>query len=75
MKKLLLGLLFTSSLFAGDTYNMKQCEVIQMSKFTKLFSCHKVDYIVEYKAESDDEQDNIKKIIVVTPNSQTVLKK
>lgn len=75
MKIILLGLLFVSSLFAQNTINMKKCEVLQMSKYTKLFSCHKVDYIVEYKIDNDiTESDSIKKITVVTPTSQVVLK-
>lgn len=76
MKIILFTLLCLSSVFADTTINMKKCEVLEMSKYTKLFSCHKVDYIVEYKIENDiTEADSIKKITLITPTSQVVLKR
>ena len=54
---------------------MKKCELLEMSKYTKLFSCHKIDYLVEYKIEVDlSEADSIKKITMITPTSQKVIK-
>ncbi len=75
MRIIFLSLLFISSLLSKDVFNMKNCEVLDMSPFTKLFSCHKIDYLVEYKIENDiRESDSIKKITMITENSQTVLK-
>lgn len=75
MKIIFLSLIFISSLFSKDVFNMKGCEVVDMSKYTKLFSCHKIDYLVEYKIEYDiRETDSIKRITMITENSQIVLK-
>jgi hypothetical protein len=54
---------------------MKKCEVLEISKYTKLFSCHAVDYLVEYKIEVDlSEADSIKQITMITPTSQKVIR-
>lgn len=75
MKILILSLLVTFSVFAENFPQIKKCEVIEISKYTKLFSCHKVDYLVEYKIEVDlSEEDNIKKITMITPTSQKIIR-
>lgn len=62
-------------LFANENYiNMKNCEKIQLSKFTTLVSCHQVDYLVEYMLQDDDEKDNIKKITAITVKDQKIIK-
>lgn len=69
-------LIFTLGLysFASDKFaNTKNCEVVKLSKFTTLVSCHKIDYIIEYKYQDDEEKDNIKKIIAVTTNDQKII--
>jgi len=75
MKKLLLITLLASFSFASENYvNMKNCEKIQLSKFTSLVSCHQVDYIIEYKLEDDEEKDNIKKITAITVKDQKIIR-
>ena len=75
MKILIISLLAFSAIFAENTINMKKCELLEMSKYTKLFSCHKIDYLVEYKIEADlSEEDSIKKITMITPSSQKIIK-
>jgi len=75
MKIILISLLTLSAVFAETTINMKKCEVLEMSPYTKLFSCHKIDYLVEYKIEVDlSEADSIDKITIITPTSQKVIK-
>jgi hypothetical protein len=75
MKIILVSMLFLSALFAENIINTKNCEVLEISKYTKLFSCHKIDYLVEYKIDADlSESDSVKKITMITENSQTVIK-
>ncbi|MBU3013370.1 hypothetical protein KO488_01280 [Poseidonibacter lekithochrous] len=75
MKILMISLLAFSALFSEATINMKKCELLEMSQYTKLFSCHKIDYLVEYKIEADlSEEDSIKKITMITPTTQKVIK-
>ncbi|MGB1226999.1 MAG: hypothetical protein ACPG9K_03840 [Poseidonibacter sp.] len=75
MKIVLISLLVVSAIFAQTPINMKKCELLEISPYTKLFSCHKIDYLVEYKIEVDlREADSIKKITMITPTSQTVVK-
>ncbi len=73
--KKILFLVFLSNIFifANDTKIMKNCEQIQLSKYTKLVSCHQVDYIIQYKYVEDEEQDNIKKIIAITPKDKKLI--
>lgn len=74
MKIFLISLISLSTMFADSMINMKKCEVLEVSKYTRLFSCHKVDYLVEYKIEVDlKEEDSIKRITVITPTSQQVI--
>lgn len=73
MKKLLLVLICALSLFANENINMKNCEKVQLSKYTTLVSCHQVDYIIEYKFVDDEEKDNIKKITAVTTKDHKIV--
>lgn len=75
MKIILICLLSLTAILADNTINMKKCEVLEISQYTRLFSCHKVDYLVEYKIEVDlRESDSIKKITMITPTSQQVIR-
>ena len=72
MKIFIIMLIFITSLFANKN---KNCEVIELSKYTKLFSCEKMDYLVEYKISYEkNEEDSIKNIILITPSSQKVIR-
>lgn len=74
MKIFLISLISLSAMFADSTINMKKCEVLEISKYTRLFSCYKVDYLVEYKIEVDlRESDSIKRMTMITPTSQQVI--
>ena len=75
MKIVLLLTVLSVFSFANENYiNMKNCEKIQLSKFTSLVSCHQVDYLIEYKLEDDEEKDNIKKITAITVKDQKIIK-
>lgn len=74
IKFLLVAVLSTFALAQDNYANMKNCETIQLSKFTTLVSCHQVDYIIEYKFQDDDEKDNIKKITAITVKDQKIIK-
>ena len=76
MKKLLLFLIFSSAIFANENsfLNMKNCESVRLSKLTSLVSCHQMDYLVEYRNVDDEEKDTVKKVTVVTPTKQIVIK-
>ncbi len=74
MKILLLVTSLVLCSLANENFtNMKKCEVIKLSKFTTLISCHKVDYLVKYKLQDDEEKDNIKKITVITTKDQKII--
>lgn len=75
MKTVLLLTVLSIFSFANENYiNMKNCEKIQLSKFTSLVSCHQVDYLIEYKLEDDEEKDNIRKITAITVKDQKIIK-
>ncbi len=75
MKIILAFSLCISFLLAQDNFiNMKKCEVIKLSKLTTLISCHKIDYLVEYRLNDDEEVDKIKKITAITQKEQRVIK-
>ena len=76
MKKLLLFIaLIHSFLFAQDNIiNMKKCESVKVSKYTSIVSCHQVDYLIEYRYIDDAEKDPVKKITVITPQKQVIVK-
>ncbi len=63
-------------IFANENISMKNCEQIKLSKDTSLVSCHKIDYIIEYKTVGDfDDEKNIKikRLIAVTPKDTRVI--
>lgn len=75
MRNLLLLSVITLFSFAnGNVTNMKQCEHLKLSPFTTLVSCHKLDYLIEYRKVDDEEKDTIKKITVITAKDQRVIK-
>lgn len=60
--------------YANDNIiNPKKCEVIKLSNFTTLVSCHKLDYLVEYYIPRLDEEDTIKKITVLTKEDKKII--
>ncbi len=69
-KMIILILLSNIFVFANT---MKNCEKIKLSKYITLISCHQIDYIVEYKYVEEEEQDNIKKIIAITPKDKKLI--
>lgn len=72
---LALSIFIVSSFANANFQNMKNCETLKLSLFTVLVSCHNQDYIIEYKkVEEPEEQDTVKRITVVTPNDQRVIK-
>jgi hypothetical protein len=76
MKTLLVLFLVTIFSFANEKIlNAKNCEKFQLSKYTLLISCHKLDYLVEYKYNDDVEKDDIKKITVITSQEEKILLK
>lgn len=75
MKKILIFMVFISTfLLAQNTINMKNCESLKLSKYTSIVSCHKVDYLIEYRYVDDVEKDSVKKITVITPENQFIVK-
>ncbi|WP_072680422.1 hypothetical protein [Arcobacter sp. LA11] len=75
MKKILLLALFSIFSFANENYiNMKNCENIKLSQYTVLVSCHRIDYLIEYRNVDDEEKDTIKKITAVTTKDQRIIK-
>lgn len=72
MVKLLLIVLSIIPMFANDM-NMKKCETIKLSKFTTLVSCFKIDYLIEYYEPRRDDDDNIKKITIITINDKKII--
>ncbi len=75
MKLILTFVLCLSFTIANDNFiNMKECEVIKLSKLTTLVSCHKIDYLIEYRVVDDEEIDKIKKITAITQKEQRVIK-
>lgn len=74
MKLILTLLLVASSSFASQNYiNMKNCETIQLSKFTTLISCHNMDYLIQYRIVDDEEKDTIKRITAITQKDQKII--
>ncbi len=75
MRNILILSVFAIFSFANaNPINMKQCEHIKLSPFTTLVSCHKLDYLVEYRLVDDEEKDTIKKITVITLKDQRIIK-
>ena len=75
MKKFIILSLLSILAFANDNLiNMKKCESIQLSKYTTLVSCHKIDYLIEYRFVDDEEKDTIKKITAITLKDTKVIK-
>jgi len=74
LKVLIISLVATFSFAQSNYANMKNCERIELSKFTALVSCHQVDYLIEYRFVDDEEKDNIKKITAITVKDQKIIK-
>lgn len=67
---ILISLAFVSLYANSFQSKVKKCEKIELSRFTALVSCHKIDYLIEYKVEDDDEKDNVKRITAVSTNDK-----
>lgn len=75
MKKILLLTIFSILSFANENMiNMKNCESMKLSKYATLVSCHKIDYLIEYRFIDDEEKDPIKKITAITLKDTKVIK-
>ncbi len=75
MKKFLILSILSILSFANENMlNMKNCESIKFSKYTTLVSCHKIDYLIEYRFIDDEEKDSIKKITAITLKDIKVIK-
>lgn len=75
MKNFLLLTILAIISFANENFtNMKNCESIKLSKYTMLVSCHKIDYLIEYKLIEDEEKDSIKKITAITLKDARIIK-
>ena len=72
MVKLLLIILSIIPIYANEI-NMKKCEMIKLSTYTTLVSCFKMDYLIEYYEPKRDEDDNIKKITIITVNDKKII--
>ncbi len=74
MKKIFLLSFITLITYANDNIiNPKNCEIVKLSKFTTLVSCNKLDYIVQTKEPRRDDEDNVKKIIVLTQKESKII--
>lgn len=76
MKKWSLVLfIFTVTLFANDTViPQKKCEVIKLSNFNTLVSCHNFDYLIEYQETRRDDEDSVKKITAISLKETKIIK-
>lgn len=75
MRKFLLLTFFTIFSFANENYvNMKNCETIKLSLYTVLVSCHKIDYLVEYRNVDDEEKDTVKRVTAITLKDKRIIK-
>lgn len=76
MKKILvlLGLISSFMLGSENFINMKNCESLKLSRYTTLVSCHKIDYLIEYRNIDDEEKDSIKRITAITQKEQRIIK-
>ncbi|PHO10744.1 hypothetical protein CPG37_02565 [Malaciobacter canalis] len=77
MKKIVLLCFITLFTYAKDNIiQPKKCEIVKLSNFTTLVSCHKLDYIVQTKQARRDDEDNIEQITVLTKqDSKIIIKK
>ncbi len=73
MKKIILFSFISLISYANNIINPKNCEIIKLSKFTTLVSCNKLDYIVQTKESRRDDEDNVKKIIVLTQKENKII--
>lgn len=74
MNKILLLIFISLSTYAADSIiKEKQCEHIKLSKYTTLISCHNIDYLIEYKDVRRDDEENIKKITLITSKDQRII--
>ncbi|RXJ98539.1 hypothetical protein CRU98_09205 [Arcobacter sp. CECT 8986] len=74
MNKLFLLAIFAVVSYANDTIvQPKKCEIIKLSNFTTLVSCDKLDYIVQTKESRRDDEDNMKKITVLSEKENKII--
>ncbi len=74
MNKILILVFLTIGSYSSDNIiNTKNCEQIKLSTYTTLISCQNMDYLVEYQDVRRDDEDNIKKITLITQKDQKIL--
>ncbi|RXJ95093.1 hypothetical protein CRV00_04875 [Malaciobacter molluscorum] len=74
MNKIFLLVTLALASYANDTIiQPKKCEIIKLSNFTTLVSCNKLDYIVQTKESRRDDEDNMKKIIVLSEKDNKII--
>lgn len=77
MKKYLILLCMgTLSLLAQESVVVpqKKCEVIKLSNFNTLVSCHNFDYLIEYQETRRDDEDSVKKITAISLKETKIIK-
>lgn len=74
MRNFIILTLFSIAAFSADTIiNTKKCETLKISTYTTLISCHDMSYLIEYKDVRRDDEDNVKKITIITQNDSKVV--
>ncbi|AXX93388.1 hypothetical protein CPU12_08515 [Malaciobacter molluscorum LMG 25693] len=74
MNKIFLLVTLALTSYANDTIiQPKKCEIIKLSNFTTLVSCNKLDYIVQTKESRRDDEDNMKKITVLSEKDNKII--
>ena len=70
-------LFFFTALFALANETIvtpKKCEVIKLSNFNTLVSCHNFDYLVEYQETRHKDEDSVKKITAISLKETKLIK-
>ncbi|RXJ87726.1 hypothetical protein [Arcobacter sp. CECT 8985] len=74
MKKILILAIFALMSYANENIiKPKKCEIIKLSNFTTLVSCNKLDYIVQTKESRREDEDNMKKITVLSKKDSKII--
>jgi len=75
MKSFTLMLLLISSLYANNhKEKYANCEVVVLSELTDIVSCHRIDYLIEYKQNDEYKRGEVKKVSVITDTTVKVVK-
>ena len=75
MRIFILALPFISALNANNTNEkFTNCEVLVLSELTDIVSCHKIDYLIEYKQNDEYKRGEVKKVSVITATNIKIIK-